>query len=245
MKSLGFDAIVWGGTGWNALWSFGVAQFFLDTGFECPKKIGVISGGCLPGLSFIGAADQQMGIVQCEQLYNHGDFLFNDRFRRRYRRYMESFVNQDCMETLKDYDFYSTYTKIPSCELVKDNNHTSRKDLLDKITAGCHIPFLLGTNIPLFHKNNYIIDVLDFRKTWWTFPAHKTLVISPSEKSTDTIIGGNMGILNTIGIRKNITDKDIFLKGYKDAAEWLANIRRDEAWKLKENWRIRGVKPNP
>ncbi len=237
MKTLGYDAIMWGGTGWNLLWSFGVAQFFIDTGLESPYKVGVVSGGCMPALAFCGAANQQIGIVQCEQLYKYGDIFFNDRFRRRLRRYFESFANQDCMEILKDYDFYSTYTKIPSFKLIKDNIHASRKDLLDKLMAGCHIPFLMGTNIPIFHNHNYMIDVIDFRKTWWEFPVNNTIVISPSEKSSINIIGGELNILTVIGVRGKLTDKDLFLKGYKDAAEWYGNIKHNEAWASKENWK--------
>ena len=237
MKTLGYDAIMWGGTGWNMLWSFGVSQFFIDTGFKSPSKIGVVSGGCMPALAYIGAADQQIGIVQCEQLFKHGDYFFNDRFRRRFRRYFESFANQNCIEILKEYDFYSTYTKVPSFKLVKDNIHETRKEFLDKLLAGCHVPFLMGTNIPSFHKHHYIIDVLNFRKTWWEFPGNNTLVIAPTEKSSTNMIGGNLSVLSTIGIRGKLTDKDLFLKGYKDAAEWYGNIKRSEAWVSKENWR--------
>lgn len=237
MKSLGFDAIMWGGTGWNMIWSFGVSQFFMDTGLKSPIKVGAVSGGCMPALAYIGAANQQLGIVQSEQIYCYGDILFNDRFRRRYRRYFESFANTDCMETLKEYDFYATYTKIPSFKLIKDNIHSSRNELLDKLIAGCHVPFLFGTNIPFKYKNSYIIDTLDFRKTWWEFHGNTTLVISPSDSSSTNMIGGNLSVLSTIGIRGKLTDKDLFLKGYKDAAEWYGNIKRSEAWVSKENWR--------
>lgn len=241
MKSLGFDSVVWGGTGWNMIWSFGVLQFFIDAGLKSPQKIGVVSGGCMPALAWIGAADHQIGIVQTEHLYKFGDIYFNDRFRRRFRRYFESFANKDCMETLKDYDFYSTYTKIPSFELVKDNKHESRKEFLDKLLAGCHIPFLLGVNVPLFHNGSYIIDVINYKKTWWTFPGNSTLVISPNEKSTHNIIGGEMNLLSTIGIRGKLTSKDIFLKGYTAAADWYANIKYENTQRSKENWRNKSV----
>ena len=239
MKTLGYDAIMWGGTGWNIIWSLGVSQFFMDIGLKSPVKVGVVSGGCFPALAFCGAADQQIAIVQSQQLYDHGDIFFNDRFRRRFRRYFESFANADCMETLKEYDFYTTHTKIPSFKLIKNNivNIESRKELLDNLFASCHIPFLLGINIPVFQSGHYIIDILDFRKTWWEFPGNVTLVISPIEKSSANMIGGELSILTTIAIRGKLTDKDLFLKGYKDAAEWYGNIKRSEAWVSKENWR--------
>ena len=238
MKTLGYDAIMWGGTGWNMIWSFGVSQFFMDTGLKSPIKVGVVSGGCMSGLAFCGAANQQIGIVECEQLYRHGDYFFNDRFKRRFRRYFESFANADCMETLKDYDFYATHTQLPRCKIVKDNIHgTSRYEFLDKLSSGCHVPFLFGTNIPMFYKGNYIVDTLDFRKTWWEFPGNNTLVISPSEKSSANMIGGELSVLTTIGIRGKLTDKDLFLMGYKAAAEWYGSIKHAEAWVSKENWR--------
>ena len=237
MKTLGYDAIMWGGTGWNMLWSFGVAQFFMDTGLKSPIKVGVVSGGCMTGLVFCGAANQQLGIVQCEQLYNSGDLYFNNKFRPRFREWFEFFAKQDCMEILKEYDFYSTYTKIPIFKIVKDNIHSSRKEFMDKLVAGCHVPFLFGTNIPMFYKGNYVVDTLDFRKTWWEFPGNNTLVISPSEKSSANMIGGELSVLTTIGIRGNLTNKDLFLMGYKTAAEWYGNIKRNEAWASKENWR--------
>lgn len=236
MKSLGFDAIMWGGTGWNMIWSFGVSQFFMDVGLKCPVKVGSISGGCMPALAFCGAANQQIGIVQCEQLYKYGDIFFNDRFKRRYRRYFESFANQNCMEILKDYDFYVTYTKIPSLKLTKDNLHDSRKEFLDKLVSCCQIPLLMGTNIPFFYKNHYIMDVIDFRKSWWEFPANNTLVVSPSEKSSSNIIGGELNILSTLGFRRKITDKDLFLMGYKAAAEWYGNIKCIKALSDKKDW---------
>jgi hypothetical protein len=242
MKSLGYDAIVWGGTGWNMLWSFGVSQFFLDTGIKSPAKVGVVSGGCMSALAHIGAANQHVGIVQCEQLHRYGDFMFNDRFRRRYRRYFETFANTDCMETLKEYDFYATHTQLPSFKLVKDNVHGSRNEFLDKLTAGCHVPFLFGTNIPMFYKGSYIVDTLNFRKTWWEFPDNNTLVISPSESSSANIIGGNLSTLSTIGLMGKMTYKNLFLKGYRDAAEWYGNVKHDDAWVSKGDWRNKKCK---
>lgn len=34
-----------------------------------------------------------------------------------------------------------------------------------------------------------------------------------------------------------MTYKNLFIKGYKDVAEWYGNIKYDEAWVSKENWR--------
>ena len=82
MENLGFDAIVWGGTGWNMIWSFGVCQYLLDIGCKTPQKIGVVSGGCMPALAFCGAADINLGIVQCNELYEFCKTAIFNRIRQ-------------------------------------------------------------------------------------------------------------------------------------------------------------------
>lgn len=236
MKNLGFDSIVWGGTGWNMIWSFGVCQYLLDIGCSPPKDIGVVSGGCMPALAFCGAADINLGMVQTEELYDYGDFLFNNRFRIRYRLYLETYAKQNCMEILKDYNFYTTHTRIPKFDIYKSCDYKNREEFLDKLIAGCHVPLLFGTNLPYYENGNFLIDVIN-GPSWWTFENKNTLVVSPLEKSSENIIGGDLSIAKVIGIRGKQTNKDLFIEGYAAAAKWHSDTKYNRAWDIAEHWR--------
>jgi hypothetical protein len=66
----------------------------------------------------------------------------------------------------------------------------------------------------------------------------KTLIVSPSQKMAENVIGGNLGTLQTIGIRsKKLTDKELFLKGYTDASRWYAEyFLHEKSWNNESKW---------
>jgi hypothetical protein len=86
------------------------------------------------------------------------------------------------------------HTRIPKFDIYKSCNYKNREEFLDKLIAGCH------------------------SRTCWTFENKNTLVVSPTEKSSENIIGGNLSFAKAIGIRRKQTNKDLFLSVTADRA---------------------------
>lgn len=242
-----FDSIFFGGTGFNLLWSFGVSKKLYELNFRNNiQKVGSISAGCMSALAFLDAADYEIGIVQSEQLHKE-KYLFSKEFRIKFRYFFEGFANNDPLSDIKNsgcefYSFYASLNSFPNIEIKSKKDFKNRNDLLTTCLAGCYVPFLFGIEpnligIPILENGDLAIDtgckgVSTFR---WD---EKTLLVSPNEKMSENTIGGNLSILNTIGIRdKKLTDKELFLKGYIDASRWYAEyFLHEKSWKNQKHW---------
>lgn len=242
---INFDSIFFGGTGWNLAWQFGVTKKLIQLGFNKKiKKVGSMSGGAFSGLVFCNAANYNRGVVQVEQLMNEG-YLLSIEFRKRLRYYLELFVNNDPLEDIKNFEFYTSYLKLnkfPKPEFILQSNFFDKHDLIDHVSAGCYIPFILGIEpnkigIPILKNGDLAVDAGFHGKSIFRW-SDRTLVVSPSEQSNENTIGGNYGTLSSIGIRsKNITHKELFMQGYSDASKWFAKYYlHGICWNKEMNW---------
>ncbi len=242
-----FDSIFFGGTGWNLLWSFGVSKKLHELGFKnYVNKVGAISAGCMSALAFLDAADYEIGIVQSEQLHKQKYFL-SIEFRKKFRYFFEGFANKDPLIDIKNSgcDFYSCYLKIndfPKTELKLRNDFIDKDDLLTTCLAGCYVPLIFGVEpniigIPILQNGDFAVDAGCAGSSTYRWN-EKTLLVSPNEKMSDTIIGGNLSVLSTIGFRgKSLNDKQLFLKGYMDASKWYAEyFLHENSWRNQEHW---------
>jgi hypothetical protein len=242
-----FDSIFFGGTGFNLLWSFGASKKLYELNFRNNiQKVGSISAGCMSALAFLDAANYEIGIVQSEQLHKEKFFLSTE-FRIRFRYYFEAFANVDPLNDIKNsgcdfYPFYGCLNSFPEIEIKTRNDFKDRDDLLTTCLAGCYIPFLFGIEpnlikLPILSNGDLAVDA--GIKTISTYRwDEKTLLVSPNEKMSENTIGGNLNILNTLGIRnKKLTDKELFLKGYMDASRWYAEYYlHEKSWRNQKHW---------
>ena len=247
LNLINFNSIFFGGTGWNLLWSFGAAKKLYELGFRNHiRRVGCISAGCMSALAFLDAASFDIGIVQSEQLHKE-KYFFSFEFRKRLRYYFEAFANQTVMDDIKKSgcEFYSCYValnKFPDLELKLRKDFDNRDDLLTSLSAGCYIPFVFGIEpnmiaMPILNNGDFAVDagIKGISTYRWD---EKTLIVSPSQEMCANVIGGNLGTLQTIGIRsKKLTDKELFLKGYSDASRWYAEYFLHKfSWEKQNNW---------
>jgi hypothetical protein len=240
-----FDSLFFGGTGFNLLWSFGVSKKLYELNFRKNiTKVGSISAGCMSALAFLDAANYEIGIVQCEQLTKEKCFLSTE-FRVRFMYFFEGFVNNDPLNDIKNsgsdfYSFYISLNSFPKLELKSRKDFNNKKDLLTTCSAGCYVPFVFGIEpnligIPKLQNGDFAVDagVKNISTYRWN---EKTLLVAPNEKMSENTIGGDLNILNTLGF-KNITDKELFLKGYMDASRWYAEyFLHEKSWRNQRHW---------
>ena len=240
-----FDSIFFGGTGWNLPWSFGVAKKLEELGFRNNiKRVGSLSGGCFPALAFLGAADYEIGIVQCEQLKKEKHFL-SFEFRKRFWYYFEGFAYNDCVENIKNsgVEYHCCYTTLNSFPKMKqkfESQFEDRHHLLEICMASIYVPLIFGIEPNVIgmklRNGDYAIDggfIGDSTYRW----DEKTLLISSSRNMSHNTIGNNFGLINTVGLRsKTLTNKELFLKGYADASRWYAEYVLYEKLDKKEKW---------
>jgi hypothetical protein len=243
-----FNSIFFGGTGWNLLWSFGASKKLHELGFKTHvKKVGSISAGCMSALAFLDAASYEIGIVQCEQLKQQ-KFFCSTEFRKKYRYFFEAFANINCVEDINNSNieyhcFYAALNNFPKLNVKSKSGFIDRDDLLTTCLAGCYIPFLFGIEpnligIPILRNGDLAIDTgCKFGMSTYRWDDN-TLLVSPSDSSNYNIIGGDLSLLTTIGVRpKYLTDKELFVKGYLDASRWYAEYYlHQKSWKNQKDW---------
>jgi hypothetical protein len=240
-----FDSIFFGGTGWNLPWSFGVAKKLEELGFKNSiKRVGSLSGGCFAALAFLGAADYEIGVIQCEQLKKEKHFL-SFEFRKKFWYYFEGFVYQDGFDRLKNssLEYHCSYTSLNEFPKLKQKFQTQYEDrhhLLETCMASVYVPLIFGVEPSVIgmriRNGDYAIDggfIGDSTYRW----DEKTLLISSSRDMSHNTIGNNFGLINTVGFRaKSLTNKELFLKGYSDASRWYAEYILYENFEKKQNW---------
>ena len=241
-----FDSIFFGGTGWNLPWSFGVAKKLEELGFKNHiKKVGSLSGGCFPALAFLGAADYEIGVVQCDQLKKEKHFL-SFEFRKRFAYFFEGFTNQTAIDDIKNsgIEYHCSYTninKFPKLEQKFQKEYQDRSELLEVCLASVYVPLIFGVEPTVIgvklRNGDYAIDggfIGDSTFRW----DDKTLLISSSRDMSHNTIGNNFGLINTVGLRsKSLTNKELFLKGYSDASRWYAEyVLYENFYDKKQKW---------